>query len=96
MAALSDSLLVLKRLGEAFNQRNFPSLSLKPLQVKCFDYILRRQDVIAILPTVFGNSLLFQVLPDFLPCKNDSNIVVVVCPLNSIIEDQKVLKERNE
>lgn len=34
-------------------------------------------------------------LPDFLPVKGEKNIVLVVCPLNSIIEDQfKVLEER--
>lgn len=34
-------------------------------------------------------------IPDFLPVKADKNIVIVVCPLNSIIEDQlKVLQKR--
>ena len=52
-------------------------------------------DVIAVLPTGFGKSLLFQLLPDFLPVKGEKNIVLVVCPLHSIIEDQlKVLKDR--
>ena len=52
-------------------------------------------DVIAVLPTGFGKSLLFQLLPDFLLVKADKNVVIVVCPLNSIIEDQlKVLGER--
>ena len=52
-------------------------------------------DVIAVLPTGFGKSLLFQLLPNFLPVKADKNVVIVVCPLNSIIEDQlKVLGER--
>ena len=52
-------------------------------------------DVIAVLPTGFGKSLLFQLLPDFLPVKGEKNIVLVVCPLNSIIEDRlKVWKDR--
>ena len=52
-------------------------------------------DVIAVLPTGFGKSLLFQLLPNFLPVKGEKNIVLVVCPLNSIIEDQlKVWKDR--
>jgi superfamily II DNA helicase RecQ len=39
-----------------------------------------------------GN-LLFQILPNFLPTKADSNIIIVVFPLNAIIEDQlKVAK----
>ena len=57
--------------------------------------MLNCQDVIAVLPTGFGKSLLFQLLPEFLPVKGEKNIVFVVCPLNSIIEDQlKVLKDR--
>jgi len=56
---------------------------------------LKGKDVVSVLPTGFGKSLLFQLLPDFLPLKANKNIVIVVCPLNSIIEDQlKVLEER--
>jgi ATP-dependent DNA helicase RecQ len=62
---------------------------LKPKQVQCFEYLLQGFDVLSILPTGFGKSLLFQLLPDFLPVnKSSQNIVIVVCPLSSIIEDQ--------
>ena len=37
--------------------------------------------------TGFGKSLVFQLLPDFLPVKSRLNIFIV-CPLTSIIEDQ--------
>lgn len=95
MADSSEKFTVLHRLGLALNSGNFPPFCLKPLQVKCFDYMLKGHDVIAVLPTGFGKSLLFQLLPNFLPLKTDKNIVIVVCPLNSIIEDQlKVLKDR--
>ncbi|KAJ7308645.1 hypothetical protein OS493_040389 [Desmophyllum pertusum] len=95
MAETRQKLSVLSRLGMALNRRNFPSFCLKPLQVKCFEYVLKGLDVIAVLPTGFGKSLLFQLLPDFLPVKGDKNIVLVVCPLNSIIEDQlNVLHDR--
>lgn len=90
-----EKLSVLSRLGYAFNRCNFPSFCLKPLQVKCFDYLLKGKDIVVVLPTGFGKSLLFQLLPDFLPVKADKNIVIVVCPLNSIIEDQlEVLQDR--
>ena len=57
--------------------------------------MLKGLDVIAVLPTGFGKSLLFQLLPDFLPVKGNKNIVLIVCPLNCIIEDQlKVLSNR--
>ena len=43
----------------------------------------------------FSKSLLFQLLPNFWPVKANKNVVIVVCPLNSIIKDQlKVLEER--
>ena len=57
--------------------------------------ILQGQDVIGVLPTGFGKSMLFHLLLHFIPVKKTKNIVIVVCPLNSIIEDQlKVLKAR--
>ena len=65
-----------------------PCFNLKPKQIKCLELILNGHDVIGVLPTGFGKSFLFQVLPDLIPCKSKMNIVVVVCPLNSIIEDQ--------
>jgi superfamily II DNA helicase RecQ len=60
----------------------------KPQQIQCFDYICNGYDVIAVLPTGFGKSVLFQLLPDILPTKTTISIVIVLCPLSSIIEDQ--------
>ena len=74
---------ILKQLHVVFNN-NFPSFCLKPKQVQCFEYLLQGFDVLSILLTSFGKSLVFQLLLDFLPV----NIVIVVCPLTSIIEDQ--------
>ena len=88
-------LSVLRRVEFSLNNGNFPSLNLKTLQMKCFEYMLEGQDVIGVLPTGFGKSMLFHLLPHFIPVKTTRNIVIVVCPLNSIIEDQlKVLKDR--
>ena len=78
---------VLKQLHVALNN-NFPSFCLKRKQVQCFEYLLQGFDVLRILPTGFGKSLVFQPLPDFLPVKSRQNIVIVVGPLTSIIEDQ--------
>ena len=77
MAEPLEKFSVLSRLGSALNRCNVPSFCLKPLQVKCFEYLLKGLDVIAVLPTGFGKSLLFQLLPDFLPVKADKNIVIV-------------------
>ena len=55
--------------------------------------ILNREDVFAILPTGHGKSFIFQCLPDL--CRElflrgfpypRNAIVVVVCPLNSLVE----------
>ena len=95
MVEALSAISVLSRLGSAFNRCNFQPFCLKSLQVKCFECLLKCQDIIAVLPTGFGKSLMFQLLPDFLSVKADKNIVIVVCPLNSIIEDQlKVLQKR--
>ena len=95
MAGRPEFLSVLRRVGFSLSNGNFPSLNFKPLQVKCFESILQGQDVIGVLPTGFGKSMLFHLLPHFIPVKKTKNIVIVVCPLNSIIEDQlKVLKAR--
>ena len=61
--------VVLSRLGSGFNRCNFPPLCLKPLPVKCFEYLLKGKGIVAVLAAGFGKSLLFQLLPDFLPVK---------------------------
>ena len=87
-------LSVLRRVRFSLNNGNVPSgLNLKPLQMKCFEDMLRGQDVIGVLLAGFGKSMLFHHLPQFIPVKTTKNIVVVVCPFNSLIEEQlKVLK----
>ena len=52
---------VLQRLHKALNVGCFPSFCLKPLQIKCFEHLLNGFDVVAMLPTGFGKSLLFQL-----------------------------------
>jgi len=55
-----EKLSVLSRLGYAFNRCNFLSFCLKPRQVKCFEYLLKDKDIVAVLPTGFGKSLLLM------------------------------------
>jgi hypothetical protein len=52
------------RIDVALNNAGIPDIILKPEQVKCFEYILQEYDVIAVLSTGFGKSLLYQLLPD--------------------------------
>ena len=60
--------------------------------MQCFESLIDGSDVIAVLPTGYGQSLLFQLLPDILPTKTTSNVVLVVTPLNLIIEDQLIVR----
>jgi len=58
-----------------------------------FNFI-RRKDVLAVLPTGFGKSLLFQLIPGLCVELNKmgfsdypkSPIMIVVCPLNALID----------
>ena len=43
--------------------------------MKCCEYLLKCKDIVAVLPTGFGKSLLFQLIPDLLPVKADNNIL---------------------
>ena len=60
MAGRSEFLSVLRRVGFSLSNDHFPSLNSKPLQVKCFESILKGQDVIGVLPTGPGKSMLFH------------------------------------
>lgn len=86
------ALNLFKRLQYTLSINSFPHFYLKPKQVQCFEAMLDGKDVIAVLPTGFGKSFLFQVLPDFLGrfTKNEKGFVIVVVPLNSIIDDQVI------
>lgn len=81
---------VFQRLQYALSCCDFPTFCFKPRQVLCFEKLLNGMDVIAVLPTGYGKSVLYQLLPLFLPTKKTSNIVIVISPLNSIIEDQTI------
>ena len=70
--------------------------NLKPLQRFCIRSLINERDVLACLPTAFGKSLIFQswptvckLLANKFPTKYLSDgIVLVICPLISIMEDQ--------
>lgn len=74
---------------------SFPSIKeVKPQQTLVIENIVRGRDVFAALPTGFGKSLTFQILPSVLKYLRTSDpvspasLVIVVCPLTSIIKDQ--------
>ncbi|XP_060084050.1 bifunctional 3'-5' exonuclease/ATP-dependent helicase WRN-like [Ylistrum balloti] len=71
---------------------------LKEKQVQTLQNLYEGRDVISVLPTGYGKSIIFQLLPWLFQRKYDSStpcIVLVICPLNSIMEDQVMgLRER--
>ena len=68
-----------------------PCFLIKPKQLECIINIMDNRDTLAILPTSYGKSLIYQIIPSI--CKNLSNqpdhaIVIVFSPLKSLVEDQ--------
>ena len=81
----------------------YSNVILKPKQVICLEKLFFGADVLAVLPTGYGKSLIYQILPLLLYCKESlegsqiqrsisecdlTSIVLVICPLNSLINDQ--------
>ena len=76
---------VFRKLQDTIFATNFPTIYFKPKQIQVFESILNHFDVIAVLPTGYGKSCLFQLLPGFLQQSNEQAIVIVLSPHNSII-----------
>ena len=65
--------------------------TLKPEQVQTLQDLWNGIDTVAILPTGFGKSIIYQLLPYLIQKKTgaaEPMIAIVVAPLNSIMEDQ--------
>lgn len=77
--------------GIAFALRHckFRNIFLKVKQYKILDAILSGKDVIGVLPTGYGKSIIFQLLPFIQEYFSEKEaIVIVIAPLNAIIDDQ--------
>lgn len=63
---------------------------LKDGQLECLRCVIKRQDLMAILPTGYGKSLIYQVAPFLIKRKFclDKSVCLVITPLNSIMMDQ--------
>ena len=70
------------------NYLKFP-LELKLEQRKAVHSLLGGDDVLAVLPTGYGKSLIFQLFVVTVSLeRKEQQTVLVVCPLKSIIDDQ--------
>ena len=72
-------------------KRYDPNLQLKPQQIDSLVAFLKKEDVIVNLPTGFGKSLVYHLIPLL-----TSASVLVISPLNIIHKDQLItLKQHN-
>ncbi|CAB4022829.1 ATP-dependent DNA helicase -like, partial [Paramuricea clavata] len=85
-------------IGFALQKCKFDGVFLKVKQYKILDALISGRDVIGVLPTGYGKSIIFQLLPflhEYHSISDAGNIVIVVAPLNALIEDQiKSLRKR--
>ena len=78
----------------AIVNNNYSNINLKPKQVKCLEAVYSNKDVIAVLPTGYGKSLIFHILPSLFYDKfvreeqKNKPVILVVLPLNTLIENQ--------
>ena len=72
----------------------YTSVILKPKQVTCLESSYLGKDLLAVLPTGYGKSLVYHVLYSLLAEKKkrsgvlEKTVIIVVFPLNSLIQDQ--------
>ena len=73
----------------ALTKRNL-SIALKKEQMECVSSIVDGRDVLAVLPTGYGKSLIFQLLPDIFDhlLHVEDSMVLVISPLNALMHDQ--------
>jgi ATP-dependent helicase YprA (DUF1998 family) len=67
------------------------SFNLKEKQVETLKYVYEGKDTMAVLPTGYGKSVIFQLLPFLFQWKfgqQQPMICIIVTPLNSIMQDQ--------
>lgn len=66
-----------------------PDICLKAEQELLLKYIYEGHDTAAVLPTGFGKSLIFHLIPLLISAKTESaSIAIVVAPITSLMEDQ--------
>ena len=90
-------------LQAAISHGIYSNVNLKVKQVICLEAIYHGRDVVAVLPTGYGKSVIFHLLPSlFLEKINYERgaaahpVVIVVSPLNALIKDQiRRLQEGN-
>ena len=81
-------------LDYAIHKSLYTNINLKPKQLLCLQAMYNDRDTVAILPTGYGKSLIYQLLPPLLSKRIrtqldvEKAVVLVISPLNSLIDDQ--------
>lgn len=73
------------------NEKELEAVYLKPMQIKCIK-AAAKGDVLALLPTGYGKSVVYDILPYYMKANHFSDNVskiVIVCPLNIILDEIK-------
>ena len=85
-----ENRLNFEKLADNVIQRSNSSYKVKPKQAICMENVVNGKDTLAILPTSYGKSLIYQILPPlFIEMKIATNpILIVVSPLKFLIRNQ--------
>ena len=77
-------------IAYALRRVEYPSMTLEPEQKDCVQCVYEGKDVFVWLPTGFGKTVCFEVLPFMFDMKlgRVDSLVVVVSPLVSLMIDQ--------
>ena len=90
-----DNMLAHKfALAEINHRYNMSYTFAKPKQIQLL-FEAFRGDTLALLPTGFGKSLVFEMLPYYVSSLNGSfSCCIIVCPLNAIIIEKWINTSR--
>ena len=88
-----DSIEFLHCLHFAIVNSEYFNIILKPKQVLCLEAVYHGQDLLAVLPTGYGKSLILHLLSSLIAEKNRTDVlekpvIIVISPLNLLINDQ--------
>lgn len=80
----------LEKLSNKIIQQLNTEYKIKPKQFQAIENVVNGKDTLAILPTSYGKSLIYQLLPSlFRELKIAANpIIIVVSPLKALIRNQ--------
>ena len=82
-----------QEVSEVVEQALLPlGFTIKPTQLEAILNIVNNIDTLCVLPTSFGKSLIYQLLPTVFRCVKSTDfstpLIIVVSPLVSLIENQ--------